>query len=281
MSKHMIKKNISNISVGEYALATGPAAVRRLHVLHNIYAPAGRRVLQRAGVSQGMRVADFGCGVGVTTRMLAAIVGRSGSVTGIDADAGQIEQAREFCENSGLINTSFIATSAYNTGLPRNSFSAVYCRFLLLHLADPIACLREMRDLLIPGGILFIEDGDLKSATSIPPTALDAFADLFGKLGPIRGVDYSVANKLFHMVKEEGFCDIDMEIHQPALVRGENRVLLQWSVAEAGPAFVKTGIITDGRLRTTLRDMQTATEDPNVVVLAPRMSQVWARKPTS
>jgi ubiquinone/menaquinone biosynthesis C-methylase UbiE len=262
----------------EYVLATGRDAVRRLHVLHNIYAPAGRRVLAQAGLSRGMKVADFGCGVGVTTRMLAEMVGPTGSVTGIDADPGQIQQASELCENSGLINTSFAAVSAYSTGLPRNSFSAVYCRFLLLHLSDPAACLREMHDVLMPGGILFLEDGDLKSATSVPPTALDAFADLFGRLGPIKGVDYSVSNKLFHMVKDAGFRDIDMEIHQPALVRGENRILLKASVEEAGPAFVKAGLITADRLRTTLRDMQKATDDPDVVVLAPRMSLVWARK---
>jgi SAM-dependent methyltransferase len=264
---------------GKYALATGHAAVRRLHVLHDIYSPAGRRVLLRAGLAPGMKVVDFGCGVGVTSRMLAEIVGPTGCVTGIDVNPEQVEQARQFCENSGLKNTSFVAASAYDTGLPPNSFSAVYCRFLLLHLTDPADCLREMRNLLIPGGILFVEDGDLRSATSVPPTAIDAFAELFCRLGPLRGVDYSVANRLFPMVKGAGFCDIDMEIHQPALVRGENRAFLNWSVEEAGPAFVSAGLISASGLKTTLRFMQEAIEDPNVVVLAPRMSLVWGRKP--
>jgi hypothetical protein len=35
---------------GEYALATGTTAVRRLQVLHNIYSPVGRRVLLQAGL---------------------------------------------------------------------------------------------------------------------------------------------------------------------------------------------------------------------------------------
>src|SRR5690349_15815482 len=91
-----------------YALQTGAAAARRLHVLHDIYAPAGRRILMRAGLRKGMRVGDFGCGVGVVTRMLAEIVGPSGSVTGVDASGSQLEQASALCASEGLTNTSFV-----------------------------------------------------------------------------------------------------------------------------------------------------------------------------
>jgi ubiquinone/menaquinone biosynthesis C-methylase UbiE len=265
----------------DYALATGPAAVRRLHVLHNVYSPAGRRALRQAGLAPGMKVADFGCGVGVVSRMLAEMVGPSGSVTGIDINGQQVEQARELCAGGGLKNTSFVEASACETGLPRNSFDVAYCRFLLLHLPDPAACLREMRAVLKPGGILVVEDGDLKSAKSVPPTALDAFADLFSRLGPHLGVNYSLANNLFHMVQDAGFSDLDMEIHQPVLVRGENRVLLKWSVEEAGPMFLNAGLVTPDRLGRILRDMEEAIEDPDVIVLAPRMSIVWGRKSSS
>jgi ubiquinone/menaquinone biosynthesis C-methylase UbiE len=263
---------------GEYALATGPAAVRRLLALHNIYAPAGRRVLIRAGLRPGMRVADFGCGIGAVTRMLAELVGPAGSVTEIDANGAQLDQARLICGGAGLTNTSFVEADACATGLPLGSFDLVYCRFLLLHLADPAACLREMRDVLEPGGIIVVEDGDLASATSLPPTALNAFADLFTRLGPTRGLDYSLARNLYHMVKAAGFSDPEIEIHQPAMSHGENRFLLKWSVEEAGPAFVSAGLITAHQLEGVLTAMQAATEDPGVLILAPRMSLVWAQK---
>ena len=60
-----------------YVLATGSAAVNRLMVLHNIYSPAGCRLLIKAGLKPGMEVADFGCGVGAMTRSLAEMVGSS------------------------------------------------------------------------------------------------------------------------------------------------------------------------------------------------------------
>ena len=69
---------------GKYALATGADAVGRLNVLHRIYSDAGREALFDAGLTEGMRVADFGCGVGEITRTLASLVGSSGRVTAID-----------------------------------------------------------------------------------------------------------------------------------------------------------------------------------------------------
>src|SRR5215471_6213709 len=106
---------------GEYALATGAAAVRRLFVLHYIYSPAGRRLLVQAGLRPGMHVADFGCGVGAVTRMLAEMVGPNGSVTGIDASEAQIDQAAKICAGSGLRNVELLTADACNTGLPYQS----------------------------------------------------------------------------------------------------------------------------------------------------------------
>jgi ubiquinone/menaquinone biosynthesis C-methylase UbiE len=264
---------------GQYALATGANAVGRLDVLHSIYSSTGRIGLIEAGLKVGMTAADFGCGSGTMTRLLAAMVGPSGRVTGIDLNAPQVEQAKELCARQGLTNSDFIVADACRTNLPRDAFDLVYCRFLLLHLPDPMACLREVLAVLKPGGILFVEDGDLASATSVPPTALDMFADLFGRLGPIRGVDYSVANRLAQMVMDAGLSDIGMKIHQPAERAGATGLLLKWSVEEAAPAFIEEGLITRDELDWTLKGMKSAAEDPKVIALAPRMSLVWGRKP--
>jgi SAM-dependent methyltransferase len=262
----------------EYVLATGADAVGRLDVLHGIYSPVGRQFLLEAGLAAGMKVADFGCGTGTMTRTMASIAGPSGSVTGIDVHRAQIQKARELCVTEGLNNTVFVEADACRTGLSSNIFDLAYCRFLLLHLPDPKACLREMRRVLKPGGIIVIEDGDLASASSVPATALNAFADLFMQLGPIRGVDYSIENRLCHMIADAGFSGISLKVHQPADRAGASGLLLKWSVEEAGPAFVDAGLITRGQLAQTVSEMQNAMEDRNVLAIAPRMSLVSGRK---
>ena len=51
-----------------------------------------------------------------------------------------------------------------------------------------------------------------------------------------------------------------------------------WSVAEAGPSFVNVGVVTEEELARQVGIMQAAIDDPGVIILAPRMSLVWARK---
>jgi len=263
---------------GPYPLATGEAAANRLRVLHALYGPGSRRVLLDAGLRRGMRVADLGCGVGMVTALLAELVGPEGYVVGIDASAAQLAQAHKRMPPGGT-NIRLVQASATDTGLPPGMFDLVYCRFLLIHLAEPEQALRQMWALLKPNGILVCEEVDVTSAGSEPPSALDVFSDLWGRLGPARGVDYTLGRRLFQMVQAAGFPVPEITFNQPALARGENKRFLELSVCEAGPAFVEAGLITAEELESTLVEMRRLNADETVLAVMPRMAQVWARKP--
>ena len=272
-----MKQTSENSSRSDYALATGRAATSRLQMLHGLYGPGSCRVLQQAGIQWGMRVADLGCGAGLMTAMLAELVGPTGYAFGVDFSGAQLTQAREVLP-SHLSNVTFVEASAIDTRLPKESLDLVYCRFLLLHLPEPERALREMHRILKPGGILVCEDSDLTSGGSEPPSSMNAFGDLWGRLGPFRGVDYTMARQLIPLILAAGFSGHDLTFNQPVVVRGESKRFLEWSVAEAGPAFVGAGLITSEELEQTLTDMQRVARDETVVAIMPRMSQVWARK---
>jgi SAM-dependent methyltransferase len=264
---------------GRYALATGEAAAYRLSILHGLYGPGTRRVLLESGLRGGMRVADLGCGVGMVTGLLAGLVGPTGHVVGVDVSGEQLEQARERVGRDHT-NVSFVQASATDTDLPRESFDLVYSRFLLIHLPEPDLALHEMWGLLKPNGILVCEDGDLTTSGSEPPSALSTFADLWGRLGPRRGVDYTLGRRLYQTVLAAGFPAPEITFNQPVVARGENKRLLELSVAEAGPAFVEAGLVTAEQLDRALVEMRRLAADGSVLALMPRMSQVWARKHT-
>jgi hypothetical protein len=92
-------------------------------------------------------------------------------------------------------------------------------------------------------------------------------------------VDYSLANRLWHLVADAGFTITNVKVHQPAERAGLTSLLLKWSVEEAGPSIVGAGLITSEQLRYTVMEMERAAKDPEVLALAPRMSLVSARKP--
>jgi SAM-dependent methyltransferase len=263
---------------GTYVLATGQAAAYRLRLLHGLYGPGTRRVLLEAGLRRGMRVADLGCGVGMVTELLAEVVGPEGQVVGVDISGEQLAQARKRLMLGGT-SARFVQASATDTGLPRESFDLVYCRFLLMHLPDPESALREMHALLRPGGTLVCEDGDLTTVGSQPSSALDQGPALFTRLGAVRGVDYTLGGRLFHMVQAAGFPSPEITFNQPVVARGENKRLLELSVAEAGPALLDAGLLTAEELDRTLAEMRRANADESILAVMPRMTQVWARKP--
>jgi SAM-dependent methyltransferase len=262
---------------GKYALATGESAAYRLGILHDLYGPGTRRVLLESGLRAGMSVADLGCGVGMVTALLAELVGPEGRVVAIDSSGAQLAQARQ--RLNGGTNIRFVKASATNTGLPPGLFDLVYCRFLLIHLPEPERALCEMFNLLKPDGILVCEDGDLTASGSEPPSALDAFADLWGRLGPRRGLDYTLGRRLFQVVQGAGFPRPQIAFNQPVVARGEHKRFLELSVAEAGPAFICAGLITSLDLDRTLVEMRRLAWDESVLAVMPRMAQVWARKP--
>ena len=105
------------------------------------------------------RVLDVGCGPGTITADLAALV-PGGDVTGIDAAADVLAQARQEAERRGQRNVRFGTGDVYHLDFADGTFDVVHAHQVLQHLTDPVAALREMRRVCRPGGIVAARDGD-------------------------------------------------------------------------------------------------------------------------
>jgi SAM-dependent methyltransferase len=113
---------------------------------HNIhYHP-----LVLAAVPSGCRTAlDVGCGEGMLTRELGAVVP---SVTGIDRDTPSLERARAQSNGSGI---EYVQADVLTHSFEPVSFDLV-ASIAVLHHMDTAAGLERMRDLLRPGGVLAV-----------------------------------------------------------------------------------------------------------------------------
>ena len=98
--------------------------------------------------TQADRVIDVGCGSGLLTRRL---LGRE--VVGVDLSAGMLAVAKQRCD------AVFVRADAEAFGFQDESVDCIASLFALLHLPDPLACLRECRRVLRVGGRIHVAFG--------------------------------------------------------------------------------------------------------------------------
>lgn len=115
----------------------------------------------------GCRILDLGSGSGRDVFLLAALVGESGSVTGVDMTPEQLEVARRHEEwhaerfGFGRPNTRFLEGELERLDaleLEANSFDIVVSNCVINLVEDKPTVLRHVHRLLAPGGEFYFSD---------------------------------------------------------------------------------------------------------------------------
>src|SRR5687767_7533577 len=127
-----------------YLFANSDSAAQRLGVLAEVFAP-GTRVLLEQVKKQCPLVVDLGCGPGHTTHLLATALNCE-QVVGLDASEHFIDLARKTETSQVHFQVHDITKVPFPTGLA----DALFCRFLLTHLANPIEVIAKWGTQLRP-----------------------------------------------------------------------------------------------------------------------------------
>jgi 2-polyprenyl-3-methyl-5-hydroxy-6-metoxy-1,4-benzoquinol methylase len=115
------------------------------------------------------RVLDIGCGEGLLTRRVAAVVPEA---VGIDSDSRSIDRARAHSSPPGV---SYLVGDFLTYSFEAESFDAVLS-VAVLHHVDAEAGLARMVQLLRPGGVLGIVGLARSTILDLPYTLLGALA---------------------------------------------------------------------------------------------------------
>ena len=141
--------------VSEYAFGRDHVAARRLAMMHELLVSASRALLERVAGERGFDVVfDLGCGPGLTTRLLEDVL-RPARLVGLDLSEPFLALAR-----AAVPRGRFLRHDLHDLPWPQAPADLVYARYVLTHLADPEARLREWLSQLNPGGLLVVEEND-------------------------------------------------------------------------------------------------------------------------
>lgn len=124
-------------------------------------------LLHQAGLKEGMKVLDIGCGMGDVSLLLHSFVGESGHITALDQSEKSVEVAQERFNKAGIDNISFLVDNLEDLQL-NEQFDAVVGRLILLHVKDPVKVIRRLKQLVKPGGLIIIQEMDVGSGRAIP-----------------------------------------------------------------------------------------------------------------
>lgn len=129
-------------------------------------------VMDRAGVSPGMTVADIGAGEGYYTIRLAARIGEKGRVLAQDIVPGVRDALAERVTRERLDNVSVKLGTPDDPGLPPNSFDRVFLVHMYHEIASPYAFLWHLRPATKGGGRVIVVDADRPTNQHGTPPAL-------------------------------------------------------------------------------------------------------------
>ncbi|HET7503791.1 MAG TPA: class I SAM-dependent methyltransferase [Kofleriaceae bacterium] len=241
----------AHLSSPEYILGHTQAELDRLIFQARFYERQTRLHLVEAGLAPGMRVLDFGCGVGDVAFLAATLVGDAGHVVGFDRSEEAVQTARARAAAMGLRHVEF--RCADDLELTDQSFTepfdAVVGRLVLMYQPDPAECLRRLSTVLRPGGVAMFHEAQMAMGWygAYPPSP--TLTRLWGWMSTAcarAGIEIQMGLKMRQALLAAGF--VAPELLLTSWVSGGPEAstyeYLAHTIRSLLPAIVKFGIAT-------------------------------------
>lgn len=266
---------------GTYVLGHVDTEIQRLLLQGRLHNDFTEHVLRLAGLRPGMRVLDVGCGPGDVSIIAARLVGQGGSVLGVDAAADVVGLARSRAAQQGLHTVRFEATAMGAIRLNR-PVDAVIGRLILMHLADPVAALRQLAAMVRPGGLVIFCESDINGVYSVADLPLwRAVKDSFTKTFESVGLDAAFGAKLHTVFRRAGLAPPRLVLGAP-LGPGDDADILTYVVEtwrSILPVAEQQGLIPDelADLSTLRQRLQAEATAAQAMIVMPPLVCAWAQ----
>lgn len=154
-------------------------------------------------VGSGHAVLELGCAAGAMSAVLNSHYGCR--VTGIEFEGPAAESARRFCER---VEQADLDGPDWASRFEQGGFDRILAADVLEHLRDPLACARQLRGLLAPGGRLVVSVPSIAHSGVLAALLLGDFSYRETGLMDRTHIHFFTASTLCHLLNQAGF-DVD------------------------------------------------------------------------
>jgi SAM-dependent methyltransferase len=245
----------------------------RLSLMQRLVNDAELGVMDLSGAH---RILDVGAGLGQMTRALARAAGRGARVIGVERDPRQIAEANRQAEAAGERDLGEIREGRAEA-LPLEAsewgtFDLAHARFLLEHVPDPLAIVKQMVAAVRPGGRVALLDDDHELLRFHPDApAVTAAWEVYWRSYASVGCDPLVGRRLPSLLHAAGAPALrvttvfygacaGMELFAPVV---EN---LRGVMAGAADGLAEAGLLPRDRMREALAALDAWSGAPGACV---------------
>jgi ubiquinone/menaquinone biosynthesis C-methylase UbiE len=191
------------------------ADITNLVPYNEIYLPAvfhpwGCLLVEALDPAPGASALDLGCGPGTVARILAARLGPSGAVLGLDASPGMLRLASAKPPVPAGAPITYVQNSLAPLPVPDASFDIITGQQVIQFVPDPAAALAEARRVLRPDGLVGLTTWSGLADNPLFRALHEAIACFFGPAAAERlGKPWSMsAEHLADLVADAGFTEV-------------------------------------------------------------------------
>ncbi|HCL5074348.1 TPA: methyltransferase domain-containing protein [Salmonella enterica] len=241
------------------------------------------QLLLDAGISEGMRVLDVGCGYGDVTFMLSRLVTATGEVVGIDHDSNALSIARERKATLGQQDQPiFIQSGLLDLPESVGTFDAIIGRRVLMYQADTVAATTALTKHLSPGGVMVFQEHD----TTMAPASVDSFTlhrkaqSWIQQMIDREGADLHIGFNLHSILTNAGL--IVESVRAECLIQTPDTPYSLGNIVKAClPRIITLGVATadEIEIETLQQRLDDERSQSTSIYIGDVIFGVWARKP--
>lgn len=245
-----------NFTNQTYILETGAKTEYRLSLLQQVYGKYTSKLFQKINFQKGMKVAIVGSGSGSGIEEIYEKIGKEGHILCIDSSFEQISLTKSTLYSKRIKNVDYIVKDIESL-VGNGNYDVVYCRFVLIHVQNPMIALKNMLSLIKENGIIACEEYNYEDIFCYPHSdSIEKYKVLLGEVCNIYNIDYAYGKKIYYNMNSLNIEVLHIKQFNPLCTSYEEKLLMALSLMEEKKHFIMHNLIKQEEVEDMIKELE-------------------------